>query len=458
MTPHAPRLRRGVGLTGVVMFGAGTAIGVSIFSVLQPAAQVAGSGLLIAIALGIVPMLLFATVYAWMASAVPVSGASYEWPRRYLGPFAGFAIAWLRILSNVGALVVLARVLVNYLGMAIDLPATPIVAAALTLVFALNFVGVAVAARAQTALMLLLIAVLALFVATGAPRAAAATIGPLLAGGGAAILAAVPLLISLFLGIESAVEIGDEVREPQRTIPLGIAIAVLVTALVYGAVAATALGLIGPAALAASQAPLLDAARVPLGAAALPVIVGAATVSILKTMNATALTFSRSIYAMGLSRAFPPALAAVHPRFGTPHRAILFCYACAMAGLLMPSSLVFLLLAVNVPTMLKYLACSLCAIRVAGAGGEVARGARLRFPPRLVVVAGWGAVIAATGIILAGIGADARPYLLVAGWLCIGVAVYLGYSRRHGEGARSATDEIHRQDYAPPSSADAKFK
>jgi APA family basic amino acid/polyamine antiporter len=422
-------LTRGVGLTGVVMFGAGTAIGVSIFSVLQPAAAVAGSGLLAAIALGIVPMLLFAIVYAWMASALPVSGASYEWPRRFLSPFAGFAIAWLRILSNVGALVVLARVLVNYLGMAIDLPGTPIVAAAITLVFALNYVGVAVAAKAQTALMLMLITILALFVGTGAPQASATTIGPLLAEGGWAVVAAVPLLISLFLGIESAVEIGDEVREPQRTIPLGIAIAVVVTALIYGAVAATALGLVGPAALAASKAPLLDAARVPLGAAALPIVVGAATVSILKTMNATALTFSRSIYAMGLSGAFPPALARVHPRFGTPYRAILFCYVCAMAGLLMPSSLVFLLLAVNVPTMLKYMACSLCAIRLAGAQGDIAARARLRFPPRLVIFAGWAAVLAAAAIIVAGIEADGRPYLLVLGWLVVGIVVYLGYAR-----------------------------
>lgn len=430
-------LRRSVGLTGVVMFGAGTAIGVSIFSVLQPAAQVAGAGLLAAIALGIVPMLLFATVYAWLASALPVSGASYEWPRRFLSPFVGFAIAWLRILANVGALVVLARVLVNYLGMAFDLPGLPVVAAAITLVFALNFVGVAVAARVQTVLMLLLIAVLALFVATGAPRASAAAIGPIFAGGGPAILAAVPLLISLFLGIESAVEIGDEVRDPQRTIPLGIALAVLLTAIVYGAVAATALGLIGPAALAASQAPLLDAARVPLGAAALPVIVGAATVSILKTMNAAALTFSRSIYAMGRSGAFPRALAAVHPRFGTPYRAILLCYGFAMAGLMMPSSLVFLLLAVNIPTMLKYLACSLCAVRVAGSGtgagtaGDIARGAGLRIPPRVVVATGWAAALAAAGIIAAGIEADGRPYLLVLGWLAVGIVFYLVVSRRN---------------------------
>ncbi|MDB5672186.1 MAG: amino acid permease-associated protein [Alphaproteobacteria bacterium] len=423
-------LRQGVGLTGVVMFGAGTAIGVSIFSVLQPAAQVAGSGLLAAIAIAAVPMLLFAMVYAWLASALPVSGASYEWPRRFLGPFVGFAIAWLRILGNVGALVVLARVLSNYLGMAVALPATPVMAAAITCVFALNYVGVTVAARVQTLLMAVLIAVLALFVGAGAPLLSGARIGSPLEAGPAALMAAVPLMISLFLGIESAVEIGEEVRNPTRTIPLGILLAILLTASIYAAVAITALGLIGPAALAASKAPLLDAARLPLGAWALPVIVGAATVSILKTMNSTALVFSRSIFAMGRAGAFPAGLAAVHPRFGTPHRAILLCYGFAMLGLLLPPSLVFLLLAVNIPTMLKYLACSLCAVRLASVPSELRDRAALRFPPRLVAITGWAAALAAVLIIAAGVEADWKPYLLVAGWFVVGLVYYRVRGRR----------------------------
>jgi APA family basic amino acid/polyamine antiporter len=425
-------LRRGVGLTGVVMFGAGTAIGVSIFSVLQPAAEIAGSGLLVAVAIAALPMLFFAAVYAWLASAMPISGASYEWPRRFLSPFAGFAIAWLRILSNVGALVVLARVLANYLGMAIAVPAMPLIACALTGVFILNYIGVHVAARLQTALMLLLIAVLALFVALGLPRAEAAMIGAPLSAGTAAILAGVPLMISLFLGIESAVEIGEEVRDPRRNIPLGILLAILLTAVIYAAVAATALGLIGPEALARSDAPLLDAARVPLGVWATPVIVGAATLAILKTMNATALIFSRSLFAMARAGVFPSALAAIHPRFGTPHRAIILCYVLAMCGLLMPPSLVFLLLAVNIPTMLKYGACSLCAVRVAARPDLLDAPPALHFPPRLMMAVGWLGVVAAVAIIAAGLEADHRPYLLVLGWLAIGLLYYAVHARRIG--------------------------
>lgn len=428
MTVQAATLHRGVGLSGVVMLGAGTAIGVSIFSVLQPAAQVAGSGLLVAMLVAALPMLLFAICYAYLASAVPVSGASYEWPRRFLHPSIGFAIAWLRILGNVGALTVLGRVLVNYLGMAFAVPTTPVVAAAITLVFALNYRGVAVAAKVQTLLMLVLIAVLAIFVGAGLPQARLATLGSPLAGGGWAIAACVPLMISLFLGIESAVEIGEEVRAPRRTIPLGIGLAIALTISIYGAVAVTALALIGPGALAASKAPLLDAARGPLGRWALPLILSAATVSILKTMNATAMVFSRSIFAMAREGAMPATFASVHPRHGTPHRAVLACYLCAMAGLLLPSSLVFLLLAVNIPTMLKYLACSLAAVRVADGHPELHAHA-LPFGRAAVRRIGYAAAVAAVAIILAGLGADWRPYLLVAVWLAIGMAGY-AVSRR----------------------------
>ncbi|HET7577110.1 MAG TPA: APC family permease [Sphingomicrobium sp.] len=428
--PTGPgELRKGVGLGGVVMFGAGTAIGVSIFSVLQPAAEVAGSALLGAMALAALPMLLFAVSYAWLGSALPVSGASYEWPRRFLGPLAGFLIAWLRIISNVGALIVLAQVLVNYLGMVIPMPSKLVMAAALTAVFALNYVGVAVAARVQILLMLMLLLVLGIFVAAGAPLVSISRIGSPLGTGFLAVAAAVPLMISLFLGIESAVEIGEEIRNPRRNIPLGIGLAIGLTVIVYGAVAVTALGLVGPEQLAVSPAPLLDAAQVPLGDLAVPLIVGAAAVSILKTMNATALVFSRSLFAMGRSGVLPERLASIHPRFGTPHAAIILGYCCAMLGLFLPSSLVFLLLAVNIPTMLKYFACSLCALRVARDHPEIAATAQLALSRRTVRWVARAACVAALLIIAAGLGADWRPYVLVGGWLVLGVLYWVWRSR-----------------------------
>jgi APA family basic amino acid/polyamine antiporter len=424
------QLKRRVGLTGVVMFGAGTAIGVSIFSVLAPAAKAAGSGLLIAVGIAALPMILFAILYSFLSSALPKSGASYEWPRRFVHPAVGFLIAWLRILSNVGAIVVLAMVLVNYLSAVVSLPLKPAMAAIITLVFALNFLGVAVAARVQTLLMLVLLAALAVFVWYGAPHVSVAVIGPLTARGWAAIATAVPLMISLFLGIESAAEIGEEVTQPERTIPRGIALAILLTSVVYIAISATALGLIGPARLAASKAPLLDAAKLSMGALAAPVILTAAVVSILKTLNATTLVFSRAIFAMGRSGALPTFFGRIHPRFGTPHVALAACYTAALLGLFMPSSLTFLLLAVNIPTMLKYMSSSLSAVNIARHHPEIYENAAFRPARGTVIVLGVLGILAGTAILIAGLGADLRPYELIGAWALVGLLYWVIDARR----------------------------
>lgn len=433
-----PGLKGGVGLLGVVMLGTGTAIGVSIFSVLAPAAQVAGSGLLVAVLLAGLPMVVFALGYAYLASALPKSGASYEWPRQFIHPLVGFLIAWLRILSNVGALTVLGLVLLDYLNMAFAIPKKPAIAALLTVVFALNYIGVVVAARVQTILMLLLLVVLSIYVWTGLPAGSMVAIGPLLADGWVATLAAVPLLITLFLGIESAVEIGEEVRDPARTVPRGIAMSIVLTTVVYFAVALTTLALLGPESLGASAAPLLDAARIPLGPWALPLIVGAAAVSIIKTMNATAMVFSRSVFAMGRSGALPAALGRIHPRYGTPHVAVLVCYLLTLSGLLLPMSLVFLLLAVNIPTMFKYMACSYCAVRVVDHHPELAAGAALRWSQGRVRAIGYGGVVLGLFIALIGVEADFRPYLLVGAWAALGLLYWWSFSARH-DFARAST-------------------
>lgn len=433
-TEEKVSLKGGVGLTGVVMLGAGTAIGVSIFSVLAPAAEVAGSGLLIAVFLAAIPMVFFAIVYAYLASALPKTGASYEWPRRFIHPQVGFLIAWMRILSNVGAMTVLATVLINYMNMAFDLPVKPAMAVILAAVFALNYIGVKVAAQAQTILMIMLLVVLSIFVTTGIPSSSIITVGPLLAEGWFAVIATVPLMITLFLGIESAVEIGEEVRDPRRTIPRGIALAILLTTIVYVSVSAVALALLGPDRLAASSAPLIDAAREPLGKWAMPLILSAAAVSIVKSLNSLALIFSRALFAMGRSGALPSVLGKIHPRFGTPHIAVLVAFAFAMSGLFLPSDLIFLLLAVNIPTMLKYLACSLCAVRVVDHHPEISKGAKLELSSRVVRFVGYSGVVLAIGIIVAGLGADLRPYALVIGWVVLGVIYWLAIGNRSVQG------------------------
>jgi basic amino acid/polyamine antiporter, APA family len=434
------QLRHGVRLIDLVMLGAGTAIGAAIFSVLGPAAQVGGSGILIAVAIAAVPMVLFGLVYAFMASALPRTAASYEWQRQFTHPVIAFGIVWLRVLSNAVVMTILAQVLVNYLSMVIPLPAKPVMFACFAGVFALNYFGVAIAARAQTVLMLGLLAVFAVFVISGVPSLEPALFVQAAQGGWLPIVAALPLMIQLFLGIETATEVGEEVNDPKTTVPLGLALALVLTVVVYLAISFTALSLAGPEKLAASQAPLLDAAKVSLGPWATPLIVTAAVLALTKSMNAVFLVYARFLYAMGKSGVLPAALGRIHPKYGTPHIATIVAFGASVAGLLLPSSLLFLLIAVNIPTMMKYLGSCLAAWNVAAKHPDIHAQARLRFGRRTVMVLAALGMVAATVIAALGITSDGRPYLLLAGWLAVGLGYYAATSRNRARGGTPAVE------------------
>jgi APA family basic amino acid/polyamine antiporter len=422
-------LKQGVSLWGIVALGAGTAIGVAIFSIIAPGAKLAGPGMLLAMLLAGIPMILFAVTYAFMGSAAPVSGASYEWSRRFIHPFVGFIIGWLRILGNVAALMLYALVLVQYWSMWIDVPPKLTMFAVLTLFWLLNTLGVSLVSRGQTLMMFILLSTCAVLVATSVPAGDAANFTPLLEHGWAGVLAAVPLMISLFLGIETSVEVGEEVRNGRRNIPLGIALSIALTASIYFSVAAAALYVLGSGSLAVSKAPLLDLANVTLGSWGQPLILLGATVAIGTSLNAISLTFSRSLFAMGRSGVLPGILARVHPRFGTPYVATTLVYLLCLAGLLMPSNLIFLFLAVNIPTLLKYAATSFAATRVVNRHPDIYQQAHFKFGPGAMLAWAWAGIICAFVVIALGWSADWRPYALLGSWAVAGVLYYLLRSR-----------------------------
>ncbi len=337
-------------------------------------------------------MVIFAVVYAFMGSAVPVSGASYEWPSRFVHPFVGFLIAWLRILGSAGAIVVLALVLVQYLSSIVELPVKPAMLAICTLFFLTNLFGIQIAAGAQAGMLAVMLMTFSVFVAAGAPAVEPSNFQPLMQSGWSGIVGAVPLLISLYLGIESGTEIGEEIHNSQRVITRGLTIAVVLTALTYAAVAWVTLGTLGAERLAVSRAPLIDAARNFLGSWANPVILIAAATAIGTTLNGVFLIFTRYLFAMGRSGVLPSALGRIHPRWGSPHVATVVAFGFCLLGLLLPQNLVFLFLAVNIPTMLKYTGACLAAARLVEVAPELHEQAHFKLSRRSVQAwsfAGW---------------------------------------------------------------------
>ncbi len=425
----APGLKKGISLPGIVSIGVGSAVGVSIFSILAPTVALAGPGILAAMTAAMAPMVIFAILYAFMGSAAPTSGASFEWPTRFIHPFVGFFISWLRIMGSVSALIVLAMVLVSYLQMAFPLPLKATMFAIFLITLLGNLIGVSIAARAQSIMLVILIATCAILVAASARQIQPANFVPFLPEGWGGVFAAVPLMISLFLGIESATEVGEEIQDPGRNIPKGIAISVLLTAVIYMSTAVAALGVLGVDSLASSKAPLLDTAVAVLGDLGKPLILVSATVAIGTSINGAFMILSRFLFAMGRRGMLPAALANIHRRLHTPHIAITAAFSLCCLGLFLPSSLIFLFLAVNIPTLLKYAAISFSAGRLVDQAPELYEKAAFRPSRRTVRRLANIGVGAALTIIVLGISADWRPYALLASWAGLGVIYYLIWVR-----------------------------
>ncbi|OXM59121.1 APC family permease, partial [Amycolatopsis sp. KNN50.9b] len=124
-----------------------------------------------------------------------------------------------------------------------------------------------------------------------------------------------------FAGYARIATLGEEVRDPARTIPRAIPLALGIALVVYAAVAASVLGVLGADRLGQAAAPLADAVRAAGAPGLVPVVRAGAAVAALGSLLALILGVSRTTLAMARDGHLPGALAAVHPRFRVPHRA-----------------------------------------------------------------------------------------------------------------------------------------
>ncbi|GAA3294586.1 hypothetical protein GCM10020295_19430 [Streptomyces cinereospinus] len=195
--------------------------------------------------------------------------------------------------------------------------------AAVVALTAVNYAGVHKSAWLTRVLVAVALAVLAAVavaaLTSGAADADRLGFGDDMTFGG--VLQAAGLLFFAFAGYARIATLGEEVRDPQRTIPRAIPLALGVTLVVYAVVAVAALSVLGPRDLAGATAPLADAARAAGAGWLAPVVRAGAAVAALGSLLALILGVSRTTLAMARDRHLPPALAAVHPRFKVPHRA-----------------------------------------------------------------------------------------------------------------------------------------
>ncbi|WP_118914160.1 APC family permease [Mycobacterium shigaense] len=316
-----PGLARRLDTTDAVVIGLGSMIGAGVFSAFGPAARAAGAGLLIGLALAAAIAYCNATASAQLAAVYPTSGGTYIYGRERLGPWWGFIAGWGFVIGKTASCAAMALTVAAYAAPGAAAWAQRAVAvAAVLLLTTLNYRGVTKTAMlARILLVCTLIALTAVVVGIAAGKTE--PLHEWFTGGAYGVLQSAGLLFFAFAGYARIATMGEEVRDPARTIPRAITLALAVAVAIYLLVAVAALAAAGPDRLAHAAAPLAEAVRAAGVPALVPVITVGAALASMGALLALVAGLGRTTLAMSRHRDLPGWLAAVHPRYHVPHRA-----------------------------------------------------------------------------------------------------------------------------------------
>ncbi|WP_234788752.1 APC family permease [Mycolicibacterium iranicum] len=319
-SPDEPVLRRRLGLFDTVTLGLGSMVGAGIFVAMAPAAAAAGTGMLIGLAVAAVVAVCNAMSSARLAALYPQSGGTYIYGRERLSPFWGHTAGWSFIVGKTASCAAMALTVGYYVWPAY---ANAVAVASVVALTAVGYAGIqrsATLTRIIVALVLSLLAtVVVVILGFGSADASRLALGDDFSVYG--VLQAAGLLFFAFAGYARIATLGEEVRDPARTIPRAVGLALAIALVVYAVVAVAVLAQLGSAGLGSAAAPLSEAVRAAGFPQLSPVVSIGAAVAALGALLALLLGVSRTTLAMARDRYLPRALAAVHPRHGTPHHA-----------------------------------------------------------------------------------------------------------------------------------------
>ena len=261
-----------------------------------------------------------ATSSAALAALYPESGGTYIYGRKRLSPFFGALAGWAFIVGKVASCAAMALTFANYVAPAY---AKALAVTAVVVLSIINYFGIAKTALATRVIVAFVLACLVVVMfgtlAGGATVFARAL--PAFDAGPHAILQAAAFMFFAFAGYARLATLGEEVRDPTRTIPRAIPLALGITLVVYAVVAIGVLASVDSIALANSSAPLATALTQGRFASLAPLVRAGATVASLGVLLSLLVGVSRTTLAMARNGDLPSVLASVHARYQVPDRA-----------------------------------------------------------------------------------------------------------------------------------------
>lgn len=375
----AEPLLRVVGTVGLAAAIVNITVGGGIFRLPANVAGSLGAAAPLAYLVCALAMALIVACIADAGSRVSLTGGPYAYIGVALGPYAGFlsgVLLWMLGLFATAAVSTVFAASVGQLVPALAGVPTLVLVAAFTFWSLVNIRGVALGTRLNTIatvaklLPLLLVAVGGLWFVRG--EYLAVTTWP--AAGDVARTSL--LLIFAFAGVESALVPSGEVRDPARTVPRAIALAMGGITALYIALQVSAQGLLGPGLGQAAATPLADAAGLAFGGWARLLLLAGASVSMFGYLGGMTLSMPRMVFALARDGFLPRALAGVHPVTRTPHVAIAV-QSTLTAALAVSGTFERLAILANVSALALYLGCAVAAWRLRATTHDGASGIRM---------------------------------------------------------------------------------
>ena len=359
-----PVLKREIGLFGATALGIGAIIGSGIFIVTGIVAGIAGPGMIVSVIIAGIIAVFSAMSVAELAAFLPKEGGTYAYAQHLISPFAGFTAGWIWIFSNifVGAAVSLG--FAQYF--ATLFPAIPVklIAVVICLVFIfINYIGLKESVVFNNILVTAKVLILLFFVGFGLGFFRPGNFVPLAPEGSIGILSGAALIFFAYTGFARVTLMAEEVKDPEKTMPRSIYLALGISTGIYLLVSGVAVGLAGAPALAHSGSPLADAIGITGSSGAVLVISLGAMIATASVLLTTIMGISRIVFSMARSQDLPPLLGRIHPRFSTPHYAVAITGACMIAAVLL-ADLVLVVAVSTFAMLIFYLIANIAALRL----------------------------------------------------------------------------------------------
>ena len=319
-------LVRAVGIWGLAAGIVNVTVGGGIFRLPSAAAAALGPAAPLAYLVCAIAMGLIVLCFAEAGSRVALTGGLYAYVEVAFGPLVGFLVGVMLWAGITAATAAVASFFGDALGALIPaLAGATARNTALTAILlgfaALNVAGVRSANRVNAVMTVAKLLPLVLLLVVGVAFVRRDHLAVTTIPAPSNIARASAVLIFAFLGVETALVPSGEVINPARTVPRAILIAMIGVTVLYLAVQIVAQGILGPA-LAGQKTPLAEAAAAAMGESGRLLVLIGSTVSMLGYLGAMTLSGPRILFALARDGFLPSSVAAVHPRFRTPHVAI----------------------------------------------------------------------------------------------------------------------------------------